>query len=118
GMQLITIERECRHYFLVRAEIQEGKQGRERMLATVLDLTDLIREGDVAADLLRQIRHDLRGPLTSLRGAVDLLRSGRVGTMEARQAKLLDLMDRAARQMCDLLSAAGPEPEASKTRVP
>ena len=104
--QLVTLERQQRHYVLVRTEILRDDPRGERMLAMVLDLTEILRCSDVAGDLARQAQHDLRGPLTSLRGAVDLLRSGRLGGLEEAHRKLLDLMDRAAQQMSDLLSTA------------
>jgi signal transduction histidine kinase len=81
------------------------------MLAVVTDLTEILRQSDLLGDFVRQIRHDLRGPLTSLRGAVDLLLSERVGSLEERQKKLLDLMDREAQQMADMISAAPAESE-------
>ena len=104
AIQLVTLERQHRHYVLVRTEVVKNASSGERMLATVTDLTELLRQSHLAEDFVRQVRHDLRGPLTSLRGAVDLLRSERVGRLDQRQTKLLELMDRAAQQMADMLS--------------
>jgi signal transduction histidine kinase len=103
--QLVTLEREHRRYFLVRTEIVDTSSG-ERMMATVVDLTALLRESDVPGDLIRQVRHDLRGPLTSMQGGIDLLRSGRMGNLQEGQAKLLDLMDKAAKQLDGMISGA------------
>ena len=107
--QLVTLERQHRQYVLLRTELV--RQGPEAglMLAVVTNLTEILRQSGLAGDFVRQIRHDLRGPLTSLRGAVDLLLSERVGSLEERQRKLLDLMDRAAQQMADMLSATPAE---------
>jgi len=102
--QLVTLERQHRHYVLVRTEIVRQGPAAGLMLAVVTDLTEILRLSDLEGEVIRQVRHDLRGPLTSLRGAVDLLRSERVGTLEERQRKLMDLMDRAAQQMTDMLS--------------
>jgi signal transduction histidine kinase len=109
--QMVTLERPHRRYVLVRTELV--RQGPEAglMLAVVTDLTEILRQSDLLGDFVRQIRHDLRGPLTSLRGAVDLLLSERVGSLEERQKKLLDLMDREAQQMADMISAAPAESE-------
>lgn len=107
--QLVSLERQHRQHVLVRTELVRQGPGAGLMLAVVTDLTKILRQGDLAGDFVRQVRHDLRGPLTSLRGAVDLLRSGRVGSLEEHQRKLLDLMDRAVQQMADMLSAAPAE---------
>ncbi|MCI0656055.1 MAG: hypothetical protein L0170_03175, partial [Acidobacteria bacterium] len=107
--QLVSLERQHWQHVLVRTELVRQGPGAGLMLAVVTDLTKILRQGDLAGDFVRQVRHDLRGPLTSLRGAVDLLRSGRVGSLEEHQRKLLDLMDRAVQQMADMLSAAPAE---------
>ena len=104
--QLVTLERQQPHYVLVRTEILKHGPGAGLMLAILADLTEILRQSDVAGDFIRQVRHDLSGPLTSLRGAVDLLRSERLGSLEERQRKLVDLMDRAAQQLVDMLAVA------------
>jgi hypothetical protein len=65
----------------------------------------------------RQLRHDLLGLLTSLQGAVDLLRSGRVGSLDAKQSHLLDLMERSAHQMTELIASAPSEQPAANSSV-
>jgi signal transduction histidine kinase len=117
-LQLVTLERQHRHYVLVQTEIVRQGPLAGKMLAIVTDLTEILWHSDLAGDFVRQARHDLRGPLTSLRGAVDLLRSGRVGELEERQRKLLELMDRAAQQMADMLSAAPEEPTLEPSDTP
>ena len=104
--RLATLERRHRHYVLVRTAPTRGPSGVERMAALVMDLTEALGESDLAGDFVRQVRHDLRGPLTSLRGAVDLLRTERVGRLEERQKKLIHLMDKSVQQMTDMLSGA------------
>ena len=101
--QLVTLEREHRRHVLVRTEIVDTPSG-ERMIAMVADLTTLLRESELPGDFIRQVRHDLRGPLTSLQGGIDLLRSGRVGNLEERQAKVLEVMEQAARQLVGMIS--------------
>jgi|GEM_PF-2250978 Signal transduction histidine kinase len=102
--QLVTLERQQRHYVLVRTEVVKHGPAAGLMLAIIADLTEILRQSDLAGDFIRQVRHDLSGPLTSLRGAVDLLASERLGGLEERQRKLVDLMDRAAQQLVDMLA--------------
>ena len=109
--QLVTLERQHRHTVLVRTEILKQGSGAGLMLAVMADLTEILRQSDLVGNFIRQARHDLRGPLTSLRGAVDLLRSERLGSLEERQRKLMDLMDRAVQQMTDMLAVTPAEGE-------
>ncbi|MCI0410715.1 MAG: hypothetical protein L0191_19505 [Acidobacteria bacterium] len=116
-LQVVTLERQHRHYILVQTEIVNQGPLAGKMLATLTDLTEILRHSDLAGEFIRQARHDLRGPLTSLRGAVDLLQSGRVGELKEPQKKLLELMGRATQQMTDMLSAipAGTSQEPADT---
>ena len=116
--QLVTLERQSRRYVLVRTEIVRQGPAAGHLLAVVTDLTEILRQSDLAGDLVRQARHDLRGPLTSLRGAVDLLLSERVGSLEERQRKLMELMDRAVLQMTDMLSTVPTEPQRPRSETP
>jgi len=101
--QLVTLDREHRSTILVRTEILETPSG-ERMMAMVTDLTTLLRESDASGDLARRVRQGLRAPLASLQGAIDRLRAPGSGLLEERQLKLLEVMDKAAKQMADLVA--------------
>ena len=115
--RLVTLERQHRHYVLVLATITREGSGAERMAALVVDLTEALRESDLAGDFLGQVRHDLRGPLTSLRGAVDLLRTERVGRLQEQQKKLLNLMEKSVQLMTDMISGAPDAPLAPPKEV-
>jgi len=107
--RLVTFDRECRHYILVSAGVLPDGAGEKRMAVLLMDLTDAAAQGDMAREFVRQVRHDLRSPLTSMRGAVDLLLSGRLGPLEEKQKKLLVLVEKASHQMTAIVSGgAGP----------
>jgi len=113
--RLVTQDRECRRYFQVSASPLPG--GRN-LVVLIQELTRIVTQGDIAKEFVRQVRHDLRGPLTSMRGAVDLLLTGRLGPLEEKQKKLLGLVEKATHQMSAMISGAGApapvnEPEAS-----
>ena len=117
GSRVVTLDRQHRHYVLVRTACMGGASDVKRMVAVVIDFTAIIQQGHVGEDFVRQVRHDLRGPLTSMRGAVDLLRTERLGRLDERQTRLLDLMDKASQQMLGIVSgtpadaSAGPRGE-------
>jgi signal transduction histidine kinase len=74
------------------------------MAVLIMDLTDLVAQGDMAREFVRQVRHDLRSPLTSMRGAVDLLLSERLGTLDEKQKKLVVLVEKATHSMTAIVS--------------
>lgn len=102
--RLITFDRERRHYFYLSAAPHEGKDGKRRIVALVMDLTDVVLQGDMAAEFIRQARHDMRGPLTSIQGGVELLLTERLGRLEERQRKLLHIMVKGIQSMVTILS--------------
>lgn len=112
--RLVTFDRECRHYILVSAGALPDGGGEKRMAVLLMDLTEAVAQGDMAKEFIRQVRHDLRSPLTSMRGAVDLLLSGRMGPLEEKQKKLLVLVEKASHQMTAIVSG-GPAPAVSGT---
>jgi signal transduction histidine kinase len=114
--RLITWDRERRHYLFLSASLREEDSSGRRVVAMVMDLTEVVAGGEVAEEFIRQLRHDLRGPLTSIKGAVDLLRTERLGSLSAGQTRLLELMDTAVGSMTEMVakkhrSGPGPAPE-------
>ena len=74
------------------------------MAVLILDLTEVVAQGDMAKEFVRQVRHDLRSPLTSMRGAVDLLLTERLGPLDEKQKKLLVLVEKATHNMTAIVS--------------
>ena len=113
--RLITWDKERRHYLYLSAS-RRDEDASGRVVAMVMDLTEVMAGGEIAEEFIRQLRHDLRGPLTSIKGAVDLLRTERLGSLSAGQSRLLDLLDTAVRSMTGMVarkspSGAGPSPD-------
>ena len=102
--RLVTFDRECRHYIQVSAGPLPDGSGEKRMAVLIMDLTEAVAQGDMAKEFVRQVRHDLRSPLTSMRGAVDLLLTGRLGPLDEKQKKLLVLAEKATHQMTAIVS--------------
>jgi two-component system, NtrC family, sensor histidine kinase KinB len=102
--QLFTRDRERRHTYFVSAVPRRTDHGEKRLVAMVMDLTRVADRSDMTAEFVRQMRHDLRGPLTSLKGAVDLLKTERMGRLEPGQHRLLDLIEKSTSAMTDLLT--------------
>ena len=102
--RLLTSEDDRRRALYLSVVPREDERGNRRVVAHLMDLSDLVGRGDLIADILRQVRHDLRGPLTSLLGAIELLQTERVGQLEERQRRLLQIMEKAAQSMSAMVT--------------
>jgi signal transduction histidine kinase len=119
--RLVTVDRERRRYFYVSARCSQNGGEERRLVAMAMELTAAVDAADLSADFVRQVRHDLRSPLTSLHGGIELLLTERLGRLEEAQKRLLGVMQKAAHKMAAMLSSspAGTEPasgpESAKT---
>jgi PAS domain S-box-containing protein len=63
-----------------------------------------LREADeVRTDVMSTVSHELRTPLTSIAGYVELLVEGHAGPLEPQQREMLEVIDRNARRLQDLV---------------
>jgi signal transduction histidine kinase len=102
--RLLTHDEDRRRMFYLSVFPRMDAHGQLRTVAHLMDLSELVARGDLIADVLRQVRHDLRGPLTSLLGAVELMQTERVGRLEERQRRLLQIMEKAAQNMSAMVT--------------
>ena len=76
------------------------------------DLSEIIRKGREASNWNRHLIHDLRSPLSSVTGAVDLIFSGRLGNVDQKILRFLEILRKGADRMVEMLV------EASENRPP
>lgn len=80
-------------------------QAGDRILLTMVDITERIRLEQLKRDFVAMVSHDIRTPLTSISTTIDLVRSGRfgeltnqaqntLGTAESNAARLLQMVER------------------------
>ena len=93
-------------YYAVSASRLRGDEGRGHRAAVVQEITDGLDLGPREGDALRQLAHDLRSPLTSMQGAIDLLQAGRVGQVTADQSRLLGMLQKSLEMMLSLVEDA------------
>ena len=71
-----------------------------------VDITEAFRAGPREGEAIRQLGHDLRTPLTSMCGAVELLQTGRMGKLTSEQTRLLSLLQEGLERMLSLIDEA------------
>src|SRR3970282_1539343 len=99
----VVLERQ-RFYSVAVAPVDQAHDG--SMAALVTEITDVFGMGPREGDAIRQLSHDLRTPLTSMNGAVELLESGRLGRLTPEQARLLDMLGKGLQMMLSLIEDA------------
>lgn len=89
---------------LYEAEIQQQKRQTEAAMLqlTVEEQTDRRLAELLAYEFLTILNHELRTPLTSLQAAIELLQTGRLGTLSDRGQHLLDIAARSTDRLVQL----------------
>lgn len=107
----VVLERQ-RFYSVTVAPVDDTHDGSMAVLVT--EITDVFGLGPREGDAIRQLSHDLRTPLTSMSGAVELLESGRLGRLTPEQARLLDMLGKGLQMMLSLLDDASARARAAQ----
>ena len=68
------------------------------------DITDLVRLDRLKSDFISIVSHELKTPLTSIRGFVRLLAAQRVGTMNEKQMHYLDIVEKQTESLASLIN--------------
>jgi signal transduction histidine kinase len=98
--ELVRLLREQRTHDAELAHVNaELKRANASAAAANSRLEELARRKD---ELLATIAHDLRSPLSAVRGAIDLLGDG--GHLTAQQARFVAIADRASRHIVELVN--------------
>jgi two-component system sensor histidine kinase VicK len=72
-------------------QLEFGLSGKPRFLAVVRDITARRKAEQGKAEFISTVSHELRSPLTSIRGALKLINSGSVGALPDKPARLMSV---------------------------
>jgi signal transduction histidine kinase len=97
----IEISLEKIRIYAVTAAPMPGRGG-ARFAVTVAEAGGP-QAGASEGKVIRQLGHDLRTPLTSISGAVELLQSGRLGGLQPQQERVVSLMQKGVEGMVRLI---------------
>ncbi|OGS18620.1 MAG: hypothetical protein A2219_02125 [Elusimicrobia bacterium RIFOXYA2_FULL_50_26] len=94
-----------RYYKLSSQEVITPEKKEKIGVVTVMRNVTLEKELEkMKDDFLHSITHDLRNPMTSIRGFLKFLLDGVGGTVNEQQHKMLETMDRASNRLMGLIN--------------
>ena len=105
SVRLVEVALERAHVYVIAAAPLPGN-GRSGSIAVTVAETGPPEAGSAEGKVIRQLGHDLRTPLTSISGAIELLQSGRLGTLQEGQVKVVGLMEKGAQALLRLIDDA------------
>jgi len=105
SIRLVEVTLQRAHIFVIVAAPLPGAGRNERVAVTVAE-TGPPEAGGNEGKVIRQLGHDLRTPLTSISGAIELLQSGRLGGLQEGQQKVLGLLEKGADALLKLINEA------------
>lgn len=114
--RVVRVDVDRKRYYVLAAGPSAGEPRGADILALVLEITDGFSVGPREGDEIRQLAHDLRTPLTSMSGAVELLESGRLGQITAEQTRLLGMLQDGMQMMLSLIDDASGHAKAAQAR--
>lgn len=109
--RVVAVELDKRRFYSVSAAPVSRP---DAAAALVLEITDAFGLGPREGDSIRELAHDLRTPLASMSGAVELLESGRLGRLTPEQAKLLGMLGKGMQMMLSLIDDASSRAKAAQ----
>ena len=105
SVRMVEVALERAHVYVIAAAPLPGNKGSGSIAVTVAE-TGPPEASSAEGKVIRQLGHDLRTPLTSISGAVELLQSGRLGSLQEGQVKVVGLMERGAQALLKLIDEA------------
>jgi signal transduction histidine kinase len=104
-VRLVEVTLDRPHLYVITAAPLPGSARSGQMAVSVAE-TGEPRATSAEGKVIRQLGHDLRTPLTSISGAVELLQSGRLGPLQEGQTRVVGLMQRGADALLKLIDQA------------
>lgn len=103
----VKINKDKRDNYYSLSSEQVRTPTREESLGIVTVVHDITLEKEIDSmkeEFLHSITHDLRNPLTAIRGFIRLFQTGQTGELSEIQNKMLDTMDKASLRLLTMIN--------------
>jgi signal transduction histidine kinase len=91
----------------VRREYLRLGQGSGQWAILVEDVTGIVTCGRETSQWARNLVHDLKSPLSTVAGSIDLIFSGRLGEVDPKLQNFLNLIQKGVDRLIEMLGTAG-----------
>ena len=88
----------------IRVQLMPGYSGRDTLVSILRDMTDSVEADKARAELMATISHELRTPMTAIKGAMGLLLSNAAGELPEKARDLLSISYRNADRLVLLIN--------------
>lgn len=93
----------CWFELTIQSEVNEATN-KLRFTGTLNDVTERRRIAQVQSEFVSVVSHELRTPMTSIRGALAILESGKMGEMASAQLKLVQIAHKNSVRLISLVN--------------
>jgi len=101
----ITVEgTERRTFHAKMVPIRSGMDEIVGVLGVLEDITEMERVSQLKSEFVSHVSHELRTPLTSIKGASSLLGRPQIGELNAKQARLVQIIEAESTRLTDLIN--------------
>lgn len=84
-----------------------SRPGSGQWAVLVEDVSDIVAKGHEASQWARGLVHDLKSPLSTVAGSIDLIFSGRLGEVDPKLQNFLNLIQKGVDRLIEMLANAG-----------
>ncbi|WP_019962327.1 PAS domain-containing protein [Woodsholea maritima] len=92
-------------WFLASGQAIWGEKGEPtRMIGSLMDIDASVRADQMKSEFVSTVSHELRTPMTSIMGALSLVRSGRFGELDEKAANLLAIAHSSGERLVRLIN--------------
>ncbi len=90
--EMVLRGEETSFYQVVWLPLRDSTGGTSGAVVILHDVTDFVELDRMKSNFISMVSHELKTPLTSIKGFVRLLQAGRVGTVNEKQKRYLDIV--------------------------